>query len=256
MRSPGLTGLATLYALSFSAFVPVHPCLAATFQDSAEVLESPDLYGSLGLKVSGAVPFGEFARDVDFGMGLTGDISFRLLPAGWLGLRIDGGVIQYGHEGSQETSYLGSFPADAEVTTDNYIGYAAIGPQIHLGGHPMSARVYGLIGMSRFATTTSAKIDVRDEDGEWSELDLRSHDHLTDWTPALVIGGELRWVINGDRYGHLWGASLNADWRRHGTTRYLIEGSITEVGGRPSFEPLETRADFVIISLGVWFGTW
>ena len=64
------------------------------------------------------------------------------------GVRIDGGAIWYGHETFHETVYVGRRPLDVKSTTENYVTYGAIGPQLHFAGHPMSARVYGLVGLS------------------------------------------------------------------------------------------------------------
>jgi hypothetical protein len=221
---------------------------------SADAPGIPDFYASLGLNLAAAFPFGEFSDNANFGYGITGDISFRLLESGWLGVRIDGGAIWYGHETSHETVYLSRVPLEVESTTENYVAYGTIGPQLHLAGHPMSARVYGLVGLSYFETRTSAKFETADS--EIPEIDLGSHGHLSDWTPSYAIGGELRWVLKGTRDGELLGLGLNIDWRRHGATRYLVEGSITDVDGRAEFEPLESRVDFLLVSVGLWFGTW
>jgi hypothetical protein len=214
----------------------------------------PDIYGSLGLNLAAAFPFGEFAENVDFGLGLTGDISFRLVESGWLGVRIDGGAIWYGHETSRSTFWYNRVPVPVESTTENYIVFGAIGPQLHFHGLPMSARVYGLVGASYFETRTFASIDADDPDD--GEVNLRSVAHLSDWTPSFAIGGELRWLIAGYRDGELLGLALNLDWRRHGTTQYLVEGSIEDADAHAVFEPLESRTDFLLVSFGVWFGTW
>jgi len=167
---------------------------------------------------------------------------------------VDGGAVWYGQETRHDTVHIGRVPLDIEATTRNVIAYGAIGPQVHFAGYPVSARVYGLLGLSYFETRTSAKFDTADP--ELQEIDLGSQVHLTDWTPSFAIGGELRWVIKGTRDGELFGLGLSVDWRRHGTTRYLVEGSITDVDGRAVFEPLKSRADFLLVSFGVWFGTW
>jgi hypothetical protein len=272
MRSPSMASRAGLFALALVPLVMTHLCCGVTPvlpqvpvpepdtarqeppPDSSEVVDSPDIYGSLGLNLAVAFPFGEFSRNVSAGWGLTGDFSLRLVPSGWLGLRIDGGVIWYGHETIHDLVYLSRVPIDIETTTENYVVQGALGPQLHFAGHPMSARVYGLVGMSLFETRSSAKFDT--EDSDLPTIELGSHGHLSDWTPSLTIGGEVRWVFAGSRDGFLAGLGLNVEWRRHGTTRYLVEGSITEVNGRPVFEPLESRIDFLLISIGLWGGTW
>ena len=220
----------------------------------AETFDVPGLYADLGLNLAVAIPFGEFSRNADPGYGITGDISFRLLRGGWLGLRLDGGAIEYGSETRREIVYISRLPLEIESTTRNYIAYGAIGPQLHFAGYPISARVYGLLGLSHFETRTTA--DFEADDPDLREITLGSYSHLSDWSPSFAIGGELRVVIWGTRDGELFGLGLNIDWRRHGRTRYLVEGSIADVDGRAVFEPLESRADFVLVGLGVWFGTW
>ena len=270
MGSPGKVARTGLLALAFASFSIVYLSAGAgsllpqvpdpnvpggePAPGSADAPGIPDFYGSLGLNAAVAFPFGEFSDNVNFGYGITGDISFRLLEAGWLGVRIDGGAIWYGHETTHDTLWLSRVPLVVESTTDNYVAYGAVGPQLHFAGHPMSARVYGLVGLSYFETRTSAEFDI--DDSEIREIDLGSHGHLGDWTPSFAIGGELRWVLKGTRDGALLGLGLNIDWRRHGATRYLIEGSITDVDGRAVFEPIESRVDFLLVSVGLWFGTW
>jgi hypothetical protein len=262
----GLFGLASLLVLATQVCVGVDPVFpqvpdvtpGATEGDpetsNPQAADSPDVYGSLGLNFAVAIPRGEFSSNVGTGLGLTGDLSFRLVPSGWLGLRIDGGVIWYGHESHTETVVLRSVPVELEVTTENTIVQGAIGPQLYFAGYPLTARLYGLVGMSRFATTSS--VSFKSEDLEDSDVHLESTNHLSDWTPSLTIGGGIRWTFFGDRDGFLAGVGLDVEWRGHGTTRYLVEGSITEVDGRAEFTPLESRADFFLISLGVWIGTW
>jgi len=270
MRSPRKATRTSLLALAIASFSIVYLTAGADSlipqipephvpggdpaPGSADVPGIPEFYGSLGLNLAAALPFGEFSDNVNFGYGITADISLRLLESGWLGVRIDGGAIWYGHETSHETVYVGRLPLDVKSTTDNYVAYGAIGPQLHFAGHPMSTRLYGLVGLSYFETRTSAEIDF--DDSEIREIDLGSHGHLGDWTPSFAIGGELRWVLKGTRDGELLGLGLHIDWRRHGATRYLIEGSITDVDGRAEFEPIESRVDFLLISVGLWFGTW
>lgn len=226
----------------------------APVSDTAAAPGVPDLYASLGLNFAAAIPFGEFSRNVSSGYGMTGDASFRLLRDGWLGLRLDGGAIWYGSETRRETVYVSRLAFEVESTTENYIAYGAVGPQVQLAGYPLSARLYGLLGLSYFETRTSARFDSNDP--ETRDIDLGSQSHLRDWTPSFALGGELRFAILSTREAVLLGLGLSIDWRRHGVTRYLIEGSIHEVNGRIDFEPLESRADFLLISLGVWFGTW
>ena len=247
----------------FAGTDPIHPQVPDVEPDapageptssSLQAGDSPDLYGSLGLNLAVAFPSGEFSRNVSAGLGLTGDLSFRLVPAGWLGLRIDGGVIWYGHETTRDLVYVSRVPLEIETTTQNYVVQGAVGPQLHFAGHPMSARVYGLVGLSYFETRSSAKFDT--EDSDVPTIELGSHGHLSDLTPSLTMGGEIRWTFFGTRDGFNVGFGLNLEWRRHGTTRYLVEGSIAEVDGRPVFEPLESRIDFLLISIGIWGGSW
>ena len=230
-----------------------HPGETAV-SDTAATPGVPDLYASLGLNFAVAVPFGEFSRNVSAGYGMTGDASFRLLRAGWLGLRLDGGAIWYGRETRREIVQVSRLALAVESTTYNYIAYGAVGPQVHFAGYPLSARLYGLVGLSYFETRTSARFD---SDGpETGDIKLGSQSHLRDWTPSFALGGELRLAILSTRAAELLGLGLSIDWRRHGVTQYLIEGSIRDVDGRTVFEPLESRADFFLISIGVWYGTW
>lgn len=271
MRSPGKQMRSSLSALALAPIYMTLACLTAApvfaqvpeaepdtssapTPDGSYVADTPGIYGSLGLNLAAAIPFGEFSRNVSSGFGLTGDLSFRLVRAGWLGLRLTGGVIWYGYETIDGLVHVQGVPLDLETTIENYVAQGAIGPQVHFAGLPISARIYGLVGMSYFETRSSVKFDGDEMDGE--SVKLGSRGYLGDWTPSVALGGEVRWVFTGSRDGFLAGLGLNLEWRRHGTTRYLVKGSITQVDGQAVFEPLETRTDFLVISIGLWGGTW
>lgn len=213
------------------------------------------IYGSVGLNLAGEFPQGEFAENTGTGAGLTGNLSIRLLRSGLLGVRLDAGWISYGSRTRNETIFVSGVPFSVETTTTNEFLQLGIGPQLQLSGDPVSARAYALIGTTRFSTQTELKETGGGSDGGDRAID--SFTHLSDWTGSFTLGGGLRWSIGGDREGVHFGLALNAEWRRHGTTRYLNESSI-EIGedGRADFMPFESRIDFLVVSLGVWAGNW
>ncbi len=221
---------------------------------AGSVYDDRGVLANLGFNISAAFPRGEFATNVGAGLGLTGDVSIRLLRAGWLGLRLDGGMIWYGYETEDEQTTVGRVRIPVELTTTNTILLVGLGPQIHAAGYPMNADVYALVGVSRFETRTSARLDRSDLND--SDLHLNSTVHLRDWTPSITLGGEVNWTIDGDRQGFLLGITLGLEYRRHGPTRYLNADSIDRVEARTTLTPFETRADFWLLRIGLRGGTW
>ncbi len=105
--------------------------------------------------------------------------------------------------------------------------------------------MYGTVGFSYFATTSSAS-------GEDDFVEFASSTHYDDVTFAVSGGGGLYLrLANGRRPVSL---DLSAHTLVNGETTYLREGSIIETGGGLAFAPIRSEANLVMVKLGVSIG--
>jgi hypothetical protein len=189
-------------------------------------------------------PTGEFEQFVPSGGGFGVNFVSALDPYGILGIRLDGGVLWYGHE--HYDVWLGPrLPYDyLTMNTDNFIVNLGVGPQITLGHGVMRPYGFGLAGISYFATATTL-------DDDWGET-YESDTNFEDTQFALSAGGGLLIEIGGRRSPLL--LDLGAVWTHNGETTYLREGSIvTDPYGYTVIRPIRSEADHWVFRLGVAF---
>jgi len=199
----------------------------------------------LGFSAALMQPTGEFEQFVRMGGGLNLNFVAGLDRAGMLGLRVEGGVLWYGHEHYDvwlgprvPYGYFG-------VNTDNFIGTIGVGPQLTLGTGPVRPYGFGLVGVSYFATTSSV------EDG-WGDT-YDSQLNYDDATLSLGAGGGLLVQIGGR--GHPLYLDVGAQWTHNGQTTYLREGSIVDYpDGSSVIFPIRSDADHWTFRLGLGFG--
>lgn len=202
---------------------------------------------SAGGSLQYARPQGEFAQQVDQGFGANGHGIYRLDDEGWLGIRLDGGFIVYGHEAYRVplSSTVGGRTM-VDVSTSNVIGHLGVGPQIGLPTGRVRPYLGGTVGLSYFATTSSV---AGDDSGEAFASDT-NYDDLT-----LALGG-LTGVYIPLRQGHApISLDIGARYHRNGRVSYLKEGSIKDnEDGTVSFDPIRSKADMLTFQIGVSIG--
>lgn len=190
-----------------------------------------------------AQPRGSFAAVVDQGFGIQGYGVFNVDPVGIFGIRLDGGIINYGNEESTVPLSNTVQRVLVKVSTSNNIAMLGIGPQLTVPRGPVRPYVYATFGLGYFFTESSVK------GNDSSNQPFASSTNFDDTTPAMTAGGGL--IIPLVRTVAL---DVGAEYRRHRQARYLSEGDIADnPGGGVTLNVRESDADLLVYRLGVTF---
>lgn len=226
-----------------TAFLAAVLLLAATASGSAqEPPPPPRAFAGGSLQV--AQPVGEFGDHVDTGFGLGGHLLYALAPRSGLGLRVDGGFVNYGSESfATPISPTIGGRITVDVTTSNNILLLGAGPQLVLPSGRLRPYAFGTAGIAYFVTESS----LRGERGGETFANTTNFDDLT-----FAYGGGAG-VYVPVREGRLpISIDVGARFHRNGRARYLREGSIRdEPDGEISFTPIASEADLVTFHVGV-----
>ncbi len=200
----------------------------------------------LGIDILAADPQGDFARMVDNGGGARVEGIFPVDGRGAVAVRLDGGFLIYGHE-----RRTGCFPLPVgcriglDVTTDNAIFFAGVGPELSATG-TIRPYVNGMLGFSVFATTSSVS-------GTYSQEPFATTQHLSDFVWAERVGGGVRFQVKGGRHPLLLDAG--AQYHHNGVAEYLVKGAIEDrPDGSIVLHPNRTEADLVTLNVGLKVG--
>ncbi|MFO7261654.1 MAG: hypothetical protein DIU52_010900 [bacterium] len=195
-----------------------------------------------------AQPVGEFDEYVDVGFGLGGHVLLRLDPAGVIGLRVDGGFINYGRESKRVClSQTVGCRILVDLVTSNDILFGTIGPQLAVPSGPVRPYVNGGIGLSYFATTSSVRGTSSSDD------DFARTKNFDDVTLAWAAGGGLYIPL---RIGSTtFAIDLGARYLLNGEVEYLREGGIEDhPDGSITLHPTRSDANLLVWNIGVSFG--
>ena len=191
-------------------------------------------------------PQGDLARNI--GIGYGGEITFlyNLDAAGILSLRANAGVAQYGDE-VNSTSFSGGAAGrvDLAVHTSNYIVPMSVGPQLMWPTGLL--RPYVNAGVGGQAYFTESRVE-----GPHLGSVIASTTNQSDFSLAWTAGGGL-YVPFSVRSRHV-AVDLGAEYMNGGSTRYLAQGSITDLPSGISVSPLESSTHLVIVKLGARVG--
>lgn len=214
-------------------------------QNYREVEEDLPPRTLFGINLQLGVPQGEFADFVQTGYGVGGNLTFFLDERGRTGIRIFGSWIEYGRT-TEQVPFPGLPGIAVDLTTSNNIYSFGVGPEFHLARGGIRPYVHGAIGLSNFATRTSAE-------GSDNTEAFASTTNFNDWTVALYGGGGLQFQVSHGRNPVFLDGGLR--YQSHGRTRYLREGSIQPApGGGVTFDPIESKTDLLVVHLGVQVG--
>ena len=225
-------------------------CLAAApatlaAQNYREVMPEAPPHMLLGINLQLGFPQGEFANFVETGYGIGGNFTFFLDQGNRAGIRIFGSWIQYGRT-TEQVPFPGLPGIAVDLTTSNNIYSFGVGPEFHLASGAVRPYVHGAIGLSNFATRTSAE-------GSDNVEPFASTTNFNDWTVAFYGGGGLQIQVSHGRNPVFIDGGLR--YQSHGRTRYLREGSIQPApGGGVTFDPIQSKTDLLITHLGVQIG--
>ena len=193
-------------------------------------------------------PQGDFATFVDDGYGVGLNATVGLDRSNVVGLRFDLGYLNYGSERFGVPVFPNTGRILADLVTRNNIGYAGLGPQIQLPYGPVRPYVNGFVGLGYFFTESSVRGGY-----PYDYIGYGRTLNFDDVSFAYGAGGGL-----GVRLGH--GRTpvflkLDAQYRRHGETEYLVPGSIIDDGDGGAFiQPLFSQVDFLLFQVGVSVG--
>lgn len=201
----------------------------------------------LGVSFLVAAPQGQFADYVRRGYGIGGDFLFRLDRQGIVGIRIDGGFLNYGNE-TKRACISGTIGCRivVDVHTGNNIALFGVGPQLMLPTGKFRPYVTGTVGLAYFFTQSSLS-------GTSDTQDFANTTNFDDATFAWTGGGGV-YIPLGHR-AHPISIDVGVRYHGNGEARYLREGSITDnPDGSITITPIRSQTNLLVFSLGVTFG--
>jgi hypothetical protein len=200
-----------------------------------------------GVHLIVAQPLGEFDDYIDWGGGIGGEFLYALDSQGALGLRVNLGVMIYGHETKRVplSPTLGRIRVD--VSTSNNIFVMGVGPQVMLPSGAVRPYLNGTVGLSYFFTSSSVE-------GSADLEPFASSTNFDDATFAWSAGGGLYIPLRRGRR-HSLSLDIGAQYHANGEARYLREGSIQEDGtGDIFFDPISSQTNLMTYRLGLTVG--
>lgn len=193
-----------------------------------------------------AQPRGEFGDYVDQGFGAAG--HFLYAPRGSvLGLRVDGGFVNYGSERSTVplSSTLGG-RIRVDLNTSNNIAFFGVGPQLGLPDGRLRPYVNAFAGASYLYTESSLE-------GVDDERDFARTTNYDDVT--FGWGGGAGVYVPVRRGAAPISIDLGARYHNNGEAEYLREGDIRDnPDGSITLSPVRSDTDLFTLYLGVSVG--
>jgi hypothetical protein len=200
-----------------------------------------------GVHLMVAQPLGEFNDYIDWGGGIGGEFLYAFDRQGAIGMRMNLGIMIYGHETKRVplSSTLGRIRVD--VSTSNNIFVLGIGPQVMLPSGTVRPYLNGTVGLSYFFTRSSVE-------GSADLEPFASSTNFDDATFAWAAGGGLYIPLRRGRKNPL-SLDIGAQYHANGEARYLREGSIQEDGtGEIFFDPIRSQTNLITYQLGITIG--
>jgi hypothetical protein len=199
-------------------------------------------FGSISLLA--AQPLGEFDDYIDVGGGLSAGVMYQVTPNGPFAIRGDFGYVLYGSEKKR----IHPFPRlEGDITTNNSIVYAAIGPQLMVPDGTFRPYVGGSVGLSYFFTQSSLDGITAGSD---AILETTNFDDVT--FAFTGSGGVYIPLRRGVKPISL---DIGARYHGNGRARYLREGSIQDNPDNTiTVTPIESETNLLSWHLGVSIG--
>lgn len=195
-----------------------------------------------GLGFGLAIPQGEFANFVDDGYGVVGHVGYKLNERGWAAIRMDAGLVVYGHQTRRATLSPTVPEILVDVSTDNDIAMFSVGPELLVPDGAVRPYVDGSVGLGYFFTQSSVK-------GSSNSESFARTTNFDDATFAWGVGGGLLVPVHRGRTVISIDAGLH--YRAHGQTRYLREGSIRPDGsGGVTITPIQSDTNLLLLNIG------
>jgi hypothetical protein len=201
----------------------------------------------LGFELTAASPQGEFRDYVSSGWGGGMHYLLRADRDGWLALRVDASMLNYGHERQRVllSPTIGG-RVSVDLTTDNNIAFVGAGPQLGLPTGAVRPYVNGFVGVSYIFTESHVG-------GSSSGESFASTTNYDDASFAYG-GGAGVYVPLGHRRNPI---SLDAGvtYRHNGAAQYLRRGDIVDnADGSISVYPVYSETNLRTFHLGATIG--
>ena len=201
----------------------------------------------LGGELTAASPQGEFRDYVDSGWGAGMHYLLRADRDGWLALRVDASLLNYGHERQRVllSPTIGG-RVSVDLTTDNNIAFIGAGPQIGVPTGAVRPYVNGFAGVSYIFTQSAVR-------GTSSGEDFASTTNFDDASFAYGGGGGL-YIPIGRRRNPV-SLDLGVTYRHNGAAEYLREGDIVDnPDGSITLYPVISQTNLLTFHVGVSVG--
>ena len=199
-----------------------------------------------GINGTLARPVGEFQNFVNWGGGLSLYGVFNIKDTSPWGIRFDGSIMSYGRESLRRPLSTSIQRVLIDVTTSNLIASVGVGPQVTIGHGRLRPYGFATVGLSYFATVSSAS---GTSDGE----PFASSTNFDDLTASLSGGAGLMLRLSQGK--HPVALDMSAQTVYNGRMSYLRKGSLLEAAdGSISFIPIRSNANLVSFRLGVAIG--
>jgi hypothetical protein len=216
------------------------------FAPAAMAQQNDDLAARVGLTVLVGEPLGEMDYLVNESWGLQLSGALAVAAEGHLLLRSDFGFMIYGHEHQEFCDPWAGCRIGWDMTTDNAILFAGLGPEIVLVTGAIEPYVNLSAGVSYFLTTTSLGDDYGYDDFA----------HTTNYDDVVFAwragGGVRARVSNGRAPVYL---DFAVERHQNGVANYLTEGDILDhPNGNITLFPNRTEANMVTFRFGVSVG--
>jgi hypothetical protein len=190
-------------------------------------------------------PKGDFATNISRGWGFNGTGLLRVDDKGYVQLRFDGGIAQYGRETKRIPLNPITGRVEFKVETDNLIGWAGIGGQLQIPDGPFRPYVNGSLAYTDFSTQSSLS-GLNDSNGGLSTRNQHDGSHAWIYGTGVNIPFGKRFTSGMLNFG--------ARYYRGGTAAYLKKGDIVDnPDGTISFTPRRSKTDMVLWQLGASF---
>ncbi|HVG43124.1 MAG TPA: hypothetical protein VM890_00285 [Longimicrobium sp.] len=243
--------LLLLAAAGAAAALAAHPAAAQHDHDDGyddyEYYESGIPRSYLGVELTAASPQGEFRDYVSSGWGGGVHYLLRADRDGWLALRVDASLLNYGHERQRVllSPTIGGRIA-VDLTTDNNIAFVGAGPQIGVPTGAVRPYVNGFAGVSYIFTESSVG-------GTYSGETFASTTNFDDASFAYGGGGGV--YIPLSRRRHPVSLDAGVTYRHNGSAEYLRRGDIVDnPDGSITLYPVFSETNLLTFHLGVSVG--
>ena len=190
-------------------------------------------------------PKGDFANNIGRGGGLNGTALFRLDQSGYLQLRFDGGVAQYGDETKRIPFNPITGRVSFKVETSNTIGWVGLGGQLQIPDGPFRPYVNGSLAYTDFRTESTLK-GLDNTLGDLSTTNQHDGSHAWIYGAGVNIPFGRKFTSGMLNFGARYYSGSEAS--------YLKEGDIVDnADGSISFTPRRSKTDMILWQLGASF---